>query len=113
MSTCISCRIGVQTQTHILLPRDKKAQTVNHCWWDDRQQAESTMHKAMIFRGWYRLVPLSSSGHTQRKTILLRCCILQIKGAVMFACINQVFLTYCRLKTPAVSVSVSMLTSTR
>ena len=55
------------THTHTLLPWDKRGHTVNHCWCDDRQQTEGTMHKAAICRGWYKLAPLS---HTQTHTLV-------------------------------------------
>lgn len=52
--------------THSTLPWDKRGYTVNHCWCDDGQQTEGTMHKATICRGWDRLAPLSLS-NTHRK----------------------------------------------
>jgi len=69
---CVSVTpLYLSAHTHSLLPWDKRGHTVNHCWCDDRQHTEGTMHKAANCRGWYTLAPLSlffSHTHTHTHT---------------------------------------------
>lgn len=58
----------LSAHTHGLLPGDKRGHTVNHCWCDDGQQTEGTMHQAAICRGWCRPAPLAfnTQAHTEK-----------------------------------------------